>query len=67
MPIEVDQSNKIERTEKDTILTLSNDERRAILIPAGVKREAIARLKRRKKSSKSKEESPTRRLGLDCS
>ena len=52
MPIEVDQSNKIERTEKDTILALSNDERRAILIPARVKREAIAWLKRRKKSSK---------------
>lgn len=52
MPIEVNQSNKIERTEKDTILALSNDEQRAIIIPAQVKREAIAWLKGRKRSSK---------------
>ena len=41
MPIEIDQSNKIERTEKDTILALSNNEQRAIVIPARIKREVI--------------------------
>jgi len=45
MPIEVDQSNRIERTNKDTFLALSNDLQWAIVIPAKVKRAAIARLK----------------------
>ncbi len=52
MPVEVDQSNKIERTERDTVLALSNDEQRAIVIPARIKRDAIVWLRRRKKSDK---------------
>jgi len=41
MHIEVDQSGKIEQTNKDTALAFSDDISYAILIPAKVKREAI--------------------------
>lgn len=39
MKIYIDQSGKIESTEKNTALAFSNDERCAILIPAKVKRQ----------------------------
>ncbi len=45
MDVEVDQSAKIEQTDKDTVLALSNDISYAIRIPARVKREAIAWLR----------------------
>ncbi len=41
MHIEVDQSGRIEQTNTDTILALSNRMQRAVRIPAKVKREAI--------------------------
>ena len=41
MHIEVDQSGKIEQTNKDTVLAFSNKISYAVLIPARVKREAI--------------------------
>ena len=41
MRIEVDQSGKIEQTNRDTALAFSNEISYAVLIPAGVKREAI--------------------------
>jgi len=47
MPLQIDQSNKIERTERDTVLALSNDQQRAIVIPAQIKREVIVALKNR--------------------
>jgi hypothetical protein len=53
MPIEIDQSNKVERTDKDTILALSNGKRRAIVISAKVKRDAIVWMKLQKKSDKT--------------
>lgn len=49
MDVEVDQSTKIEQTSKDTVLAFSNDEQVAILIPAQVKRQALAYLKAREK------------------
>jgi len=47
MPIEVDQSNKIERIERDTVLALSDDRQYAIVIPAKVKRKVTFRLRRK--------------------
>lgn len=49
MGIEVDQSNKIERTSKDTVLAMSKLER-SLVIPANVKREVLAVLRGRGKS-----------------
>jgi predicted nucleic acid-binding protein len=51
--IEVDQSNKIEQTSRDTILALANDEIFTVVIPARVKREAFERLKRKRKDKKT--------------
>ena len=53
MEIEVDQSVKIEDTAGDTVLAFSNDVRSAIVIPAAVKREALAYLRKRGKSRKA--------------
>lgn len=39
MKIYIDQSNKIEQTNKHTVLALANDTKYAILIPAKVKRQ----------------------------
>ena len=52
MELEVDQSVRIEETAYDTILAFSNDVRRAIVIPAAVKREALAYLREGGKSRK---------------
>lgn len=41
MHIEVDQSGRVEQTNTDTILALSNRIQRSIRLPAKVKREAI--------------------------
>lgn len=43
--IEIDQSNKIERTAQNTVLAMCNNCKRAILIPAAVKREALESLR----------------------
>jgi len=48
--IEIDQSNKIERTAQNTVLAMCNSCRRTILIPAGIKREAIESLRSNGKS-----------------
>ncbi|MBU0702469.1 MAG: hypothetical protein KKC18_01205 [Chloroflexi bacterium] len=47
MEIEVDQSVKSEETARDTVLAFSNGVRRAIVIPAAVKRESLAYLRER--------------------
>jgi hypothetical protein len=47
MTLRVDQSTKIEQTSGDTVLALSNNEQFAIVIPAHVKRKALALLRRR--------------------
>lgn len=47
--IEIDQSNKIERTAKSTILAMCNEHKRTILIPAGIKREALQHLRSKSK------------------
>lgn len=47
MILEVDQSIKIEQTNADTVLALSNDETFAVRVPADVKRECLAVLRRR--------------------
>ncbi len=52
MTIEVDQSNKIERTNKDTILAFSDDDHFCIIIPAKTKRDLIDFL-RKEKSQKA--------------
>jgi hypothetical protein len=49
MRVEVDQSGKIEATNRDTILAFANGESRAIRIPASVKREAFQWLRTRGK------------------
>jgi len=51
--IEVDQSGKIEQTNKDTVLALSNEISYAVLIPARVKREAINLLRATGKRGKN--------------
>jgi hypothetical protein len=53
MPIEVDQSVKIEETQKDTILAFSDGQSFSVMIPARAKREAFACLVARKKKRKS--------------
>lgn len=45
MEIEVDQSFKVERTNRPTAIAFTNDAIRSILIPAKVKQHAIARLR----------------------
>ncbi len=52
MRIEVDQSVKIDETAHDTVLAFSDGVRRAIVIPAVVKRKAMAYLRERGKSPK---------------
>jgi hypothetical protein len=47
MALRVDQSIKIEQTSNYTVLALSNDEQFTIVIPAQVKRKALAFLRRR--------------------
>jgi len=47
MPLEVDQSIKIEQTSGDTVLALSNDQQYSIVIPARIKRKALAFLRPR--------------------
>lgn len=41
MHVEVDQSGKIEDTQKDTVLAFSNGRSKSILIPAQIKRDII--------------------------
>jgi hypothetical protein len=50
--IEIDQSVKIDEIAHDTVLAFSDGVRRAIVIPAAVKREAMAYLWERGKSRK---------------
>jgi len=52
MPIEIDQSNKVERTNKDTILAFSDGQSGAVIIPARVKRRAFKLLKDKGKPPK---------------
>jgi hypothetical protein len=52
MPIEIDQSNKVEQTNKDTILAFSDGQSGAVIIPAGVKRRAFKLLKGKGKTPK---------------
>lgn len=47
MIIQVDQSIKIEQTNADSVLALSNDESYTVLIPAKVKRECLTILRKR--------------------
>lgn len=51
--IEADQSNKIEKMEKDTILAFSNKFQHSIIIPAQVKRRILAKIRTKGKSRKS--------------
>ena len=53
MHIEVDQSGKVEDTATDTVIAFSNEEKRAILIPAAVKRSCLQELRRDGKTGKS--------------
>jgi len=48
MVLKVDQSIKVEQTSQDTVLALSNDKQFAIVIPAYVKREALAHLRQKR-------------------
>lgn len=47
--IEIDQSNKVERTAQNTILAMCNEHQRTILIPAKVKRQTLKKLRRQGK------------------
>lgn len=53
MHIEVDQSGKVEDTATDTVIAFSNEEKRAILIPATVKRNCLQELRQGGKTGKS--------------
>ena len=53
MRLHVDQSSKVEQTNKPTVVAYSNEEQRALLAPARVKREILARLRRRGHESKA--------------
>lgn len=53
MPIEVDQSVKVEETQKDTVLAFSDGQSFSVTIPARAKREAFAYLVGRGKKRKS--------------
>ncbi len=51
--IEVDQSDKIERLEKDAILAFANKIQRSVVIPARLKRELLTQMRRKGKSRKN--------------
>lgn len=51
--IELDQSGKIERLEKATILAFANRTQRSVEIPSRVKREMLTRLRRKGKNRKN--------------
>jgi len=53
MHIQVDQSGKIERTQRNTALALSNEIEYAVLFLAVEKRESVARLRQRGESGKT--------------
>jgi len=53
MTIEVDQSNKVERTNRDTVLASSSDCRRAIVLPSRVKQQLISQAKAQRGSNKT--------------
>ena len=48
MQVEVDQSGRVDQTNKATVLALANGMQRSILIPAGQKRKVVEVIKRRK-------------------
>lgn len=50
--VEIDQSIKVEQTNEDTIIAMANGIQAAIRIPAKVKREMIAILRKRNKTGK---------------
>lgn len=51
--IEIDQSNKVERFEKDTILAFSTQRQYAICIPSSVKRRLFKQLVDKGKNQKN--------------
>lgn len=53
MHIEVDQSGKVEDTATNTVIAFSNEKKRAILIPATVKRACLQELRQEGKTGKS--------------
>lgn len=52
MRVEIDQSGKIEETNKDTILALSNNIEYSICLPSSVKKQALEILRRKKQGDK---------------